>query len=357
MPQGVAVLEELGLLPELLARGGAVFHGIRYRSRRGTWAEADFPPCQDSPDFGVAMPRFELDHLILQRAKAFTNVTVREGFQVARVLQEGSVVRGVEGHSGERPDDRESFSAPLTIATDGPNSIFHRACGLTKTYLPRQRFGVTGHVKGLQGIDPYVEVLLQPQGEIYVAPCGDGLSLVALLLEKEAMTSFRGDLRERYLSFLRSAPGLGERMSGAELVGPVLTAGPLGFTVEPCYGPGLLLIGDSAGFLDPITGEGMTLALKCVQAAAPLVEEAFATETFGADLFSRYAEQRARLVEDLFRLTQLILAASQHVFLTNRAIRRLSHDRELFRKFLGVVTGGNRYSEISLRDKCALLLG
>jgi len=101
----------------------------------------------------------------------------------------------------------------------------------------------------------------------------------------------------------------------------------------------------------------MTLALKCVQAAAPLVEEAFATENFGADLFSRYAEQRARLVEDLFRLTQLVLAASRHAFLADRAIRRLSHDRKLFRKLLGVVTGGNRYSEISLRDKCALLLG
>ncbi|MFQ5527469.1 MAG: FAD-dependent oxidoreductase [Thermoanaerobaculia bacterium] len=357
MPQGVAILEELGLLPETLSRGGARFRGIRLRSLEGVAAEADFPPDEGNPCLGVAMRRFELDHLLLQRAKTFPNVTVREGFRVAGVLLAGQTVEGVEGYPANGVGRREVFRSPLIIAADGRSSVFHTGCGISKVYLPRKRFGVTGHLSGLEGVGAYVEVLMQPHGEIYLAPCREGLSLVALLLEKEAVRSFRGDLTSAYSSFLKSAPGFGKRMRKAELIPPVLMAGPLGFAVEPCYGSGLLLVGDSAGFLDPITGEGMALTLKSVRAAVPVIDEAFAAGNFGAGFLQRYAEERSRLVEDLFRFTRLVLTVSKHKPVVNRAIRRLSRDRALFRKLLGVVTGANRYSEINLWDKCSLLLG
>ncbi|MEE8278613.1 MAG: hypothetical protein V3R89_07835 [Thermoanaerobaculia bacterium] len=284
-------------------------------------------------------------------------MTVREGFRVSGVLRDGKGVQGVEGHPVDEPHRREAFRSPLTIGADGRNSIFHTGCGVTKTYLRRKRFGVTGHLRGLQGVGSYVEVLALPEGEIYLAPCGEGVSLVALLLEKRPMRFFHGDPAERHMSFLRSVPGFAERMTDAELIPPVLTAGPLGFTVEPCYGPGFLLIGDSAGFLDPITGEGITLTLKSVQAAVPLIQEAFATGNFAADLLGRYAEKRSRLVEDLFRLTRVVLLLSQHKFFAHRAIRRLSRDRALVRKLLGVVTGANRYRDLTSREKSSLLLG
>ncbi|MBI4639916.1 MAG: hypothetical protein HY731_04440 [Candidatus Tectomicrobia bacterium] len=145
-------------------------------------------------------------------------------------------------------------------------------------------------------------------------------------------------------------------MSRSELIPPVLAVGPLGFTVEPCYRPGLLLIGDSAGFLDPITGEGMTLALKSMRAAIPLIKEAFATGNFGADLLSRYAEERFRLVEDIFRFTRLLLNLSRYKFVANRAIQRLSHNESLFRKLLGIAAGIHRYRDLTLGEKCSLLL-
>lgn len=357
MPQGVAILEEFGLLPAIMARGGARFRGIRFGNLRGVWAEAEFPSGQDSPSLGVVLRRFDLDHLILERAKTFRDVTVREGFRVARVVWEGQRAKGVEGYSVGAADRREVFRSPLTIGADGRDSVFHTGCGISRTYLPRKRFGVTGHLSGLEGVGPYVEVLMHPGGEIYLAPCGKGVSLVALLLEKRTMRSFHSELADGYMSFLKSVPGFAERMRTAELLPPVLMAGPLGFTVERCYGPGFLLIGDSAGFLDPITGEGMALTLKSVRAAVPIIQEAFATGNFETHILSRYAEERSRLIEDLFRLTRLILAFSQHKTLANRAIRRLSRDRALFRKLLGVVTGTNRYSEIGLRDKWSLLLG
>lgn len=94
MPQGVAILDALGLLRAILARGGTKFRGLRLRSLKGVWAEADFPPSGNGIPFGIVIRRYHLDHILLQRAKAFANVTVREGFRVTEALQEGQVVKG-----------------------------------------------------------------------------------------------------------------------------------------------------------------------------------------------------------------------------------------------------------------------
>jgi flavin-dependent dehydrogenase len=357
MPQGVQILAELGLLPEILAYGGAKVRGMRYWNHQGVMAQADFPPSPGGISFGLVMRRYNLDNLLLERAASFANVTVRQGFHVTDVVQENGSVKGVGGHAVDSPNRREEFHAPLTIGTDGRHSVFHANCGLIKTVLRRKRFGVTGHLQGVEGTGSYVEVLLCPGGEIYVAPCAEGVTLVAILLEARAMQFFKGDLAARYTHFLHNVKGFRERITKSELVPPVAAVGPLGFTIDPCYRQGLLLIGDSAGFLDPITGEGMTLALKSVKVALPLIKETFAVGSFDLALGQRYAQDRLQVIDDVFRFTQLLLNLSQYRFIADRAIRRLSHDQSLFQKLLGVVTGSHRYGHISLRDKAALLMG
>ncbi len=202
-----------------------------------------------------------------------------------------------------------------------------------------------------------MEILLHPRGEIYIAPCGEDLTLVALLLEGKSMRYFSGDLPGRYVEFLKSVRGFQEPAFTSDLYGRVFAVGPLGFTVEPWYRPGLLLIGDSAGFLDPITGEGMTLALKSIQGAVPLIKAAFGAGDFGAELGQRYAEMRLRLTEDLFRLTRLMLNFCRYKFIADRMVRRLSHDDALFQKLLGIVTRCHRFKYLTLREKFSLVLG
>jgi flavin-dependent dehydrogenase len=171
------------------------------------------------------------------------------------------------------------------------------------------------------------------------------------------MRFFAGDVAEQYKRFVLSVGALRERARNSEPVGRVLAVGPLGFTVEPCHRPGLLLIGDSAGFLDPITGEGMTVALKSVKAAVPLVREAFATGRFGLALGRRYAAERSQQIADVFRFTQLLLNLSRYKPMADRAIRRLSKDEALYRKLLGIVSGIRRFNDLSPGERASLIPG
>jgi flavin-dependent dehydrogenase len=357
MPEGVAILASLGLLPGMLQRGAGRAQGLRFRSRAGVWAQADFPTVQGVPAYSVVIRRYELDQLLLERAREVPTITVREGFAVTEALDQDGAIGGVTGHAAGSPERTEAFRAPLTLAADGMHSRFHGRYGIERQVWRRQRWGLAGHLRGVEGLGPYIEVLFQGESEVYMAPLADGLTLVAILAEKRAMGAFRGNLERAYHEFLKSVPGLGHRIEDSEMVPPVGARGPLGFTVRPVWRPGLLLVGDSAGFLDPITGEGMTLALKCAQAAVPVVRQAFERGNWGPDTLGAYATARGRALRDVSRLTRLMLDVSRFPWLADRAIQRLSADPALFQKMLGIVTGTNRYTDFTLRDRLALALG
>lgn len=356
MPEGVRILAELGCLESILAEGGTCIRGMRYRNRQGVIAEAEFPLAANDTSFGLAIRRLDLDHALLRKARSFPNVSVRESFKIQDVLMESGCVRGIDGHASAHPTRREILRARMVIGADGRNSVFHRSCGIAKTYPRRKRFGVTGHLTGVAGTGPYVEVQSRPEGEIYISPCGRDQTLVALLLEEKAMGPFRKDLKRGYLEYLGKAEGFRNRMEGSFLIQPVLSISPLGFTVKPCYRPGLLLLGDSAGFLDPISGEGMTLALKCAKAVRPIIRDAFAAGDFGTRMGMRYAQARQALAGDLFRFTRLLLRLSRHKLLADRAIDRLHRHPQLFRKLLGIAAGSQGYGSFTWKDRASLFL-
>jgi flavin-dependent dehydrogenase len=360
MPEGVAILDSMGVLPAMLAQGAARAEGLRFQSPAGVWAAVSFAAGK-SPglraDYSLVMRRYELDHILLQQAKQTPGVTVREGLTVTDALIEGGAITGVTGHDTRHPEQGSSFTAPLTLGADGMHSRFHNRYGIVRRTMRRERWGIAGHLSGVQDPSSYIEVMFQAGSEIYTAPMGDDCTLVAILIEKRGMRALRGPLPQKYLEFLQAAPGLGERIRHSRVVPPVGARGPLGYTVQPVFRPGLLLIGDSAGFLDPITGEGMTLALKCVQAALPVVRRALDTGDVGDEALAPYALERARIIGDVSSLTRLMLTVSRSRLLTNQAIHRLSRDRALFEKLAGIVTGTSRYRDFTLRDRLALAIG
>ncbi|MFD7158013.1 NAD(P)/FAD-dependent oxidoreductase [Kribbella sp. NPDC059898] len=103
-------------------------------------------------------------------------------------------------------------------------------------------------------------------GEAYVTPVADDLVGVAVL------TSARGTFDEHLDAF----PQLKRRLQAAEPAGTVMGAGPLRQRVRTRTAGRVLLVGDAAGYVDALTGEGIAVALRtsaelvdCVRADRP----------------------------------------------------------------------------------------
>jgi flavin-dependent dehydrogenase len=210
LPQGVAALGEMGLTPP-----GVRVRGFRIVSRGGLAVEGDFPE-----GHGLAIRREAFDAWLLGEARA-AGVEVREGEPL--------------------PDPAP---ARRVIAADGLHSRF----GDGRPDRPA-RIGFSTHVRGLD-VGDRVEIRFRDEGEMYLAP-GPSDTLVAVLGRADRLRGQRGE--DVVARFLGGVP---------ELTTPVLGMGPLGRRVRDLLPGGVVLTGDAAGAPDPITGEGMSLALR-----------------------------------------------------------------------------------------------
>ncbi|HET9383154.1 MAG TPA: NAD(P)/FAD-dependent oxidoreductase [Streptomyces sp.] len=265
MPGAVAALAELGVCPP-----GHDLRGIRYVAGPCR-AEAGF---RAGPGRGV---RRTVLHEALRAAVAAAGVRLEQR-TVHRVEQDAS---GVVAHG---------VRAGHLVAADGLHSPIRRALGLHRPSPAHRRHGLRRHY-ALAPWSDHVEVHWARDAEAYVTPVADGLVGVAVL------TTGRGTFDDHLAAF----PDLQERLAGAGSAGPVRGAGPLRQDAAARTAGRVLLVGDAAGYVDALTGEGIALAL----AQAPAAVQAVVS----GDLAS-YERQWRRLTRRYRWLTHTLLTAT-----------------------------------------------
>jgi len=268
MPSGARELERLGI--RIAQDRCAPFRGIRYLQEDGTVLEARF-----GTDAGIGIRRTALGEALRARALA-SGVDLRHGTVTGATALPDCV---------ELRTDAGAAEARLLIAADGLHSPLRRAAGLELPQGPAPvRYGVRRHF-ALPPWTDYVEVHWAEGVEAYVTPVGPRSVNVAFLRDGETKNSFE-ELLGRF-------PALRERIGEAGAESEVRGAGPLLQRVRARSGERLVLIGDAAGYVDAITGQGLSLAF----AASAVLMEAL-PDDLSADLrpaFERYeAGVRAR---------------------------------------------------------------
>jgi flavin-dependent dehydrogenase len=103
---------------------------------------------------------------------------------------------------------------------------------------------------------------------IGVAPVPGGLTNVCLVRPSRPGDADLRDPAALLARELQRDPLLRERAAGARATGPPVVLGPLAVDVRDEAIDGLLLAGDAAGFIDPMTGDGLRFAVRGGELAA-----------------------------------------------------------------------------------------
>jgi flavin-dependent dehydrogenase len=150
-------------------------------------------------------------------------------------------------------DDRVvagGISARYLVAADGLHSPIRAQLGLSAPTRLANRWGQRQHFHVGPSTD-FVEVTWAKNSEAYVTPVSEDTIGVAIL------TSDRSPFAEQLHAF----PRLAERLRAATPASSVLGAGPLRQGVSNRVAARVLLVGDAAGYIDALTGEGIAISL------------------------------------------------------------------------------------------------
>ena len=223
----------------------------------------------DYPDglVGAAISRRDLDVVLLEAAVAagadFVPSTPVRG---ALHADEGARVAGVRvGHTSR---DR-SMPAAIVIAADGRRSRLASALGLTRCAAAPRRWAFGAYFTDVANVTSRGEMHIRPDGYTGIAPLACNLTNVCVVRELSPTRHgepVTGD--ETLAHALAGDPALRARFARARQVSAVTSLGPLAVEARSAGCPGLLLAGDAAGFVDPMTGDGLRFALRGGELAA-----------------------------------------------------------------------------------------
>jgi menaquinone-9 beta-reductase len=297
-PGALARLECLGVADGVRAQALPV-RGMIVTGPRGARVVGEY----GDGVLGAAMTRRALDLLLLEAATQAgaqfdAGIVVRGPLMTAR----GDGLAGVRAVASGAGRD---VSARIVIAADGRHSRLAFALGLSRFAEPR-RWAFGSYYAGVEGLTTCGEMHIRSDGYVGVAPLPDGLTNVCLVCELGS--SWRASMRERDRIVERAItrdPALSDRFARARRTSPVTVLGPLAVEGRAVGLPGLLLAGDAAGFIDPMTGDGLRFAIRGGELAAECALRELET---GRAMHGALAAARRREFAGKWRMNRMLRA-------------------------------------------------
>ena len=315
LPAGVRALAPLAVLEAVPLAERASVSAIRWIDAAGGEARLALPP-----PGGVAIRRTALSAALLARARE-AGAEVVSGAPVVRHRREGEAIVA-EGTGFE-------VAARVLVAADGLNSPTRRREGLALPPGRPARYGMRRHYAATPWSDE-VEVHFGDRAEAYVWPAGPSRVGVAFLYEPGAA----GDPRR----LLERFPAVARRVAGAAEVSAPRGAGPFDQASRARVADRLVLLGDAAGYVDAITGEGLSLAFGCAADLAALLPEALLRGA-GAVALRPYEAVWRRRFRPYAAWTRLLLAVAHRPALRRRLLSLAAAQPWPFEKLVAAAVG------------------
>lgn len=326
MPAGVEVLASLGMALD----GMPALRGVTYRVPGAGSASGMFTHGRS----GRGVRRVVLDRMLAERAAATPNVVARFAC-AARGLSVSAAGIKVATDAGE-------VGGRHLVGADGLRSNVARWMGWARP-ARSHRYALVGHAPApAHGVDGIVVTVL-PGREVYAAPSSRDEMLVAVLGTKEGLRHEGEHVRDAYARHVREAhPEL--CLDGAKVRG----AGPFGVRPSRVASGRVFLVGDAAGFLDPLTGDGMSDGLVAAERLARLLVEDRADAAAAYRAWERGQWRRRALV------SRLALTLTGSPAFARRALNGLRRRPATLNRLLEVNDGRGTLWSLGPRDWAAL---
>lgn len=335
LPPGRAILARLGIEQAVRDSGAPTLNGIAFGPRGRPHMEVRFPEHSAGVE-GLGVRRLRFDALLVDRLRQHPNIAFHPGVLVSRLRLDGDAPALVTT-GGE-------IRARFIVVADGLRSALRQQLGWTRGPRGPHRYAVVGHWRTDRPLDPWVRITADQGMEVYDGPVGPDERLIALLCTHLRMKEFAGRLSERYREVVADLrPQAGDPLDAA------IAVGPFNYRASTVAHRRVFLVGDAAGFVDPISGEGLATGMQQGLAFSQAIRQ--------PDPESAYRRRHRELTAGPRRATTLLVHLAASPRRADRAVRGMHRVPGVMPKLLGMTLGYWGARRLSPRDWMALLTG
>jgi flavin-dependent dehydrogenase len=250
------------------------------------------------------VPRLTLDDAIRRQA-------IAQGVKFESQVRVSAVTPGDNKVivSGKRQSRPFTAQARMAIVATGASIPLLQQMGLIKK-IPTVALAARAYFEDVKGLTDRMQlsfagVPLPGYGWIFPLPDGAANIGAGIFPWGWARHWLPNNARQAFDSFIET-PLLQDMLAGARQVGPV-KGYPLrmDFLTAPTYGERALLVGEAAGLVNPLTGEGIDYALESGKVAAEFLFNLFAAGNLSRQNLAEYDRLLRQRFQRLFRLCSL----------------------------------------------------
>jgi flavin-dependent dehydrogenase len=203
------------------------------------------------------------------------------------------------------------LTAHVLIAADGSNSVAARLLRGTGPDEDDRIIAVRGYFEGIEGPQDRADLYFDSQsfpGYCWLFPVGSGVANVGLGVLRNTVPATRDHLRTHLEHLIHTDPALERRMRSARPVGNVVGWPLTTFNADsPLVDDRAILVGDAAGLINPLNGEGIQYALLSGVWAAEAVLACAASMNFSKEALAPYTQRIAEQFGRDFALTRVLV--------------------------------------------------
>lgn len=331
-PRALEVLDDMGILTQAEAAGCRV-NGISVFGKRGAVLNSSIPEHASLHNFLLVVPRFKLDDIVRQRALS-AGVSFKGDCRVTALAADAD---GITIHTQDG-EAASTYRAKVAVVAVGANIGFLREIGVLN-YAPRPIVAVRAYYEGLHNLGDHIQAHFEQvpmPGYGWVFPTGKDSANIGLGMWRDQANA-PSSLRAALANFLE-APRMQAMLQNATQVGAIKSY-PLriDFTTAPTFGERILLVGESAGLVSPLTGEGIDFALETGKLAAEFLQGVFERSDFGRKSLARYDRLLRSHFQSMFTFLGYLRKVYVNPLLMDRIIRLCERNPDVRRLFVSIL--------------------
>jgi menaquinone-9 beta-reductase len=245
------------------------------------------PKAQGLPRYGRVVPRIILDKLLLDSACKEGAIFLEELKAVSIQLRRKGVELKAEGPSGER-----ILKTRLLIGADGSNSTIAK---LVRGHTPLSAdriIALRGYFEDVEGPANQADLYFNKEsfpGYCWLFPTGKNQANVGVGMVLDTIPS-GNRLKELFNHLIKNNVALHKRLRNAKLIGQIKGWPLTTYNAnQPLVDNRVMLIGDAAGLVNPLNGEGIQYALLSSRWASEAAISSIAANDFSKEVLSTYS--------------------------------------------------------------------